>query len=129
MIDRSHVERAEETLGVVFPPLYRAWILEKNGGTVRFRDEEWTVNPLFDDTDRRTMRKTASHLVADTLFVRGYPTFPGNGVSIAQANVARLVLMPRGDDPKVLGEHVYYWDADLELFEVVADDVVALRRD
>jgi len=127
MIDAARIKNAEDGLGVTFPPVYRAWIRTRNGGTVRFKDETWTVNPIFDDTDRQTMRKTASHVVADTSFVRNYPTFPKGGVSIAQLNVSRLVLVPKADASQ-LGEQVYYWDPDSDEPELVADDVIALDR-
>lgn len=127
MIDAVRIKNAEDGLGVTFPPIYRAWILKKNGGTIRFKDETWTVNPIFDDTDRQTMRKTASHLVADTSFARGYPTFPSGGVSIAQLNVSRLVLMPRAD-AKRLEEQVFFWAPDVEEPELIANDVAELER-
>lgn len=95
MLDDVHIERLEQKLGVTLPRFYRAWIKNRNGGSLRFKDETWTIHPIFDDTDRTTARRTASHIGAETAYVRDYPTFPREGVAIAGSEErARLLLLP-----------------------------------
>lgn len=65
------LDGVEQAMGVRFPRVYRSWILARNGGTIDVLGEAWTVSPIFDETDRGTMRKASSHTSSPRLSSHG----------------------------------------------------------
>ncbi len=61
------VARAEQELGKRLPPELRKRLLANNGGDVAVEPwpELWTLYPVLDDSDRRGLRRTASHIVRE----------------------------------------------------------------
>ena len=58
----------------------------------------WQLHPVFDDSDRKRMGRTANHLVRETAVARGWSGFPAEAIAIgANGSGDRLVLMPAGE--------------------------------
>ena len=100
------VERAEEQLGRRLPQLLRERLLRNNGGDVLVRwedgeEEEWQLHPVWDDSDRDTMRRSSNHLVREQANAKEWPGFPRDAVSIAALDADQLVLTADQDEPKL----------------------------
>jgi SMI1 / KNR4 family (SUKH-1) len=116
------IRAAEDELGRRLPPALRDRLLKNNGGDIVVglsgeEDEHWELHPLWDPADRDTMRRSASHLVAEQGSAREWPGFPSNAVAIAQQDGDQLVLLPGEDDPQLW----FHETGDLERVEVVWD--------
>ena len=100
------VEAAEEQLGRRLPQRLRERLLRNNGGEVLVRwedgeDEQWQLHPVWDDSDRETMRRSSNHLVREQADAREWPGFPADAISIAALDGDQLVLTRGEDDPKL----------------------------
>ncbi|WP_237757822.1 SMI1/KNR4 family protein, partial [Anaeromyxobacter sp. PSR-1] len=58
----SLIREAETRLGRSLPVALRNRLIKNNGGSVRTADDDWELFPVWDPTDRGTMRKTACHM-------------------------------------------------------------------
>jgi hypothetical protein len=97
-VDESLVRDVESQLGRALPPALRLRLLHDNGGTVWTDDDEWTLHPVWDPTDRKRMARTAAHVVRETEQARSWPGFPAGAVSIASDGAGNhLVLRPGSD--------------------------------
>ena len=97
-VDRRFIERAEQQLGRALPETFVQRLLGDNGGEVEAAGETWQLHPVFDDSDRKRMGRTANHLVRETAVVRGWSGFPAEAIAIgANGSGDRLVLMPAGE--------------------------------
>jgi hypothetical protein len=100
------VDAAEEQLGRRLPLALRERLLRNNGGDVLVlweddEGEEWQLHPVWDETDRETMRRSANHLVREQALARAWPGFPADAISIATLDGDHLILAPGEDEPKV----------------------------
>jgi hypothetical protein len=98
-VSEAHLREAEARLGRSLPPALRARLLRDNGGAVECDGEEWQLFPVWDPTDRRTMRKTASHLVAETQRAASrWARFPVGAMAIAENGSGDLLVLRSGSD-------------------------------
>jgi cell wall assembly regulator SMI1 len=100
------VKAAEDELGRSLPPGLRERLLRNNGGEILVKwedgeDEEWQLHPVWDDSDRETMRRSSNHLVREQDSAKAWPDFPADAISIATLDGDQLVLLPDDDDPKL----------------------------
>jgi hypothetical protein len=96
---------AEKELGRQLPSTLRSRLLGDNGGDIRAAGREWQLHPVWDPTDRRTMRKTANNIAVETQAARAFPGFPEGALAIAADGTGdRLVLLPGAED-LVLWDH------------------------
>ncbi len=115
------MKAAEDQLGRPLPPRLRERLLRNNGGEVLVRwdgdEDEWQLHPVWDESNRETMRRSSNHLVAEQKSVRGWPDFPAGAIAIASLDGDRLVLLPDDDEPKLwLGD-----TSDVFVVQVVWD--------
>lgn len=97
--DEARLREAEAQLGWSLPAPLRERLLRDNGGSIRCDGDEWQLFPVWDPTDRRTMRKTAKHLVAETRqAVTGWAGFPPDAIAIAANGSGDLLILRRGSD-------------------------------
>jgi hypothetical protein len=109
--EERYIRDAELKLGVSFPPSLRARLLVANGGEVEVDDDTWQLHPVFDATDRTRIKRTANHIVRETASAREWSGFPPDAVAIGNNGTGdRLVLQPSPNDPRSLGETVFFWD-------------------
>ena len=113
------VREAEQQLGRTLPAALRERLLRDNGGDVLVciegeEDEEWQLHPVWDASDRETMRRSSNHIVAEQESARAYPDFPDGAISIAQYDGDQLVLLPDDDVPRLwLHETGDVWDVQV----------------
>jgi len=95
------VAAAEVALGRRLPELHRRRLIRKNGGEVQAAGEAWTLYPVWDDTDRKTVARTANHLIRENEALRrDWPDLiPPGFIAIADNGSGDLlVLGPERDD-------------------------------
>jgi hypothetical protein len=123
-VDIKFVERCAEKLGVKLPPAYVERICAKNGGDVTADGTNtWTLVPIFDDSDRRRLKRTCNDVVHETEFARGFFGFPADGVVIANDGCGNhLTLLPKSGNSDELGDAVFDWDHETGQIKKVAKD-------
>ncbi len=100
------VAAAETQLGRRLPEAHRVRLARENGGEVRADRQSWTLYPVWDASNRRTIARTANHILRENeAHRRDWPDIlPPNHFAIAD-NVGGdlLVLGPEADT-------VLFWD-------------------
>ena len=98
-VSDSLIRDAEARLGRSLPVALRDRLTRNNGGGVRTPDDDWELFPVWDPTDRRTMRKTANHIVAETQLARTRWTgFPPEAVAVGSNGAGDLLVLRAGRD-------------------------------
>src|SRR5687767_769770 len=116
------VAESEARLGVRLPDSLRAHLLVENGGEMEVDDEDWTIFPVADTSDRKRIARSASHIVAEAANARAWRGFPPSGVAIASSGGGDfLILLPDEADPTRLAPTVYRWDHETGLHHWLAD--------
>ena len=127
-VDIAIVRRTVSRLGLELPASYVAAMLEENGGSVDAAGDSWQVHPIFDDSDKKRLKRTCNDVIHETSEARGWNDFPPDAVSIAANGVGdHLILIPDPSKMKHLGEAVYRWDHETGEIERVADAFARLR--
>lgn len=103
------IQAAEQTLGVVLPAAHRAHLRAKNGGEMRAARDVWQVFPVFDTSNRKTMTRSANHIVLETANAHQWTGFPENGVAIAANGTGDLLVLMPGDTVDRLDAQVFHW--------------------
>ena len=101
------VATAEERLARRLPGPHRDRLIRENGGEVTAAGDSWTLYPVWDPTDRRTMGRTASHIVRENEARRKeWPgMLPEGVVAIADNGAGDLLVIVPGDDAIRLWDH------------------------
>ena len=104
-VSEERIIEVEQVLGRMLPRALRMRLMRDNGGEVIVEDGDWALHPVWDPTDRKTIGRTASHVLAETAAARSWASFPADGVSLASDGGGdRLIL--RGDSDQIfLWEH------------------------
>ena len=120
-LDIQFVKRTEAKLGRKLPLGYVAKMCRDNGGEVAADPDQWLLYPIFDDSDRKRLKRTCNDIVHETALAREWPDFPPEALAIGNNGGGdKLVLMA---DP--LSDHyadtVYWWDHETGEVNRVAD--------
>jgi hypothetical protein len=100
------VGAAEARLGRRLPEAHRQRLIRENGGEVRADRQVWTLYPVWDASNRKTIARTANHIIRENeAHRRDWPDiFPPNHFAIADNGGGDVLLLgPEGDD-------VLFWD-------------------
>ena len=117
-VDEPRIAAAEEALGRRLPDGLRERLQRDNGGELTVEgypgDEIWQLHPVWDDGDRRRIKRTANHIVSET--EENAEPLPDGAVVVATNNTADILVLPPGsDDPA-------WWDHETgELHPVTTD--------
>jgi len=107
---------AEAGLGRRLPQPHRRRLIRENGGEVEAAGEDWTLYPVWDDLDRRTIARTSNHVVRENeVLRREAPRLrPPGLVAIADNGAGDLLLLgPETDE-------ILHWDHETGLLTEVA---------
>lgn len=105
-VDESAIIRAEAALGRRLPDTLRARLMRDNGGEIDADNDVWALIPVFDDSDRRRLTRTANHIVRETDSARrGWRGFPEGAVVVADDGSGDLVVLLPGSDDFHLWRH------------------------
>jgi hypothetical protein len=104
---------AETILGRRLPPHHRARLVADNGGAVEAAGDDWQLFPVWDPTDRRTMGRTANHIVRENAALADWPGIPAGFLAIAANGTGDMLgLLP--DD-----ENIHHFDHETGSTNVV----------
>ncbi|WP_051695147.1 SMI1/KNR4 family protein [Caulobacter sp. UNC358MFTsu5.1] len=110
------IVEAEQALGRRLPPTFRERLTKDNGGEVATADDDWTIHPVWDPTDRRTIARTASHIVKEVDQARAWAGFPSDAIPLAINDQGdRIIVRAARDDPEV-------WDHETGLITPIDID-------
>ena len=100
------VAAAENALGRRLPEAHRSRLIRENGGEVEAAGEIWTLYPVWDDTDRKTVARTTNHILRENLALRrDWPdVMPPGFVAIADNGGGDMLVLRPGE------VDVLYWD-------------------
>lgn len=99
----ARLEALEVALRRRLPAAYRASMIRANGGYVDALGETWWLHPVFDDGDRRRLKRTCMDVLHETREAHG---LPDGALAIANNGAGDyLVLLPTGSTD--FGETVY----------------------
>lgn len=112
-VDEAAISAAEKQLGRSLPADHRERLMRDNGGEVRTLDDIWTLHPVFDESDRKRIARTANHILRETAAAKDWWGFPEDAVAIAANGTGDLlVLLPDYD-------RVHRWDHETGTAEPV----------
>ncbi|MBZ9650387.1 SMI1/KNR4 family protein [Sphingobium sp. 3R8] len=104
-VPEQRIVEAERTLGRMLLQRLRHRLMRDNGGDVSVGDDDWSLHPIWDPMDRKTMGRTASHILKETAAARSWSSFPPDGISLASNGSGdRVIICGRGDQ-LLLWEH------------------------
>lgn len=119
-LDMQFVKRAEAKLGRKLPLGYVAHMCRDNGGEVSAGTDFWNLFPIFDDSDRKRLKRTCNDIVRETASARQWPDFPNEALAIGNNGGGDLlVLLAEAEDRYT--ETVYWWDHETGDLHRVAD--------
>ncbi|MEQ1832156.1 MAG: SMI1/KNR4 family protein [Candidatus Eisenbacteria bacterium] len=120
----SFIESEEAKLGVRLPADLRARLLGNNGGEIATDDEDWSLFPVFDASDRKKAARSANHIARETQAAREWRGFPPSAVAIARNGSGDyLVLLPSVDKPGALDKKIYLWAHETGSLTVMAEAI------
>jgi hypothetical protein len=100
------VAAAEAKLGRRLPDAHRQRLVRTNGGEVKVSREWWTLYPVWDLSNRKTIARTANHILRENEALRReWPeVLPPETIAIADNGGGDLLVIRHGTDD------VYFWD-------------------
>lgn len=105
----ARLEAAERELGVRLPNEYRMRLFARNGGELSTDDDDWQVFPVLDPTDRKTLSRSANHIVLETRNARTWRGFPAGAVAIASNGAGDLLVLLPARTSNLLDPQVHLW--------------------
>ncbi len=101
------VAAMEVRLGRRLPDAHRDRLIRENGGEIRAGGEEWTLYPVWDPTNRKTMGRTGNHIVRENEALRRdwADMLPAGYIAIADNGGGDLLLLGPGSDEVLLWDH------------------------
>jgi len=125
--DIQCIEAAETTLGVSLPSGWRARLLSSNGGVLFVGEDDWTVFPVFDASDKKRASRSSNHIVRENQSAREWPSFPLHAIAVAANGIGDyLVFLPSEPSSPSLSERLFLWSHETGATCVVAENTAGL---
>lgn len=115
-VSEEKIAAAEAAIGRRLPKVHRMRLLRNNGGEVRALDDDWKLYPVWDPTDRKTIKRTANHLLNETATARKWHGFPDDAVALAADGCGNLLIARSEEDL------IEFWDHETGEAEPVEVD-------
>jgi hypothetical protein len=120
-LDIQFVKRAEAKLGRKLPLGYVVKMCRENGGQVLTGTDSWELYPIFDDSDKRRLKRTCNDIIRETASACKRPDFPPKALAIGHNGGGdELVLLPDQAKDRY-ADAVYWWDHETGELNKVAD--------
>ena len=124
-LDEKYIIKAEEDLGLPLPDDYRKSMMEENGGERDVSDEIWWLNPIFDTSDRKRLKRSTNHIIRETEAIAEYSHWPKNALYIANNGSGDALLFLRND--LTYGPEIFRWCHETGNTEKVANSFGDLK--
>jgi hypothetical protein len=94
----AQIARAEGELGRRLPEPLRQRLLTDNGGEITVAGDNWQLFPIFDDSDRKRISRTANHIIRETAEARKWRGFPSGAIAVGANDMGELLVLLRNSD-------------------------------
>ena len=127
-LDIQFVKRAEAKLGRKLPLGYVARMCRENGGDVATETDSWLLFPIFDDSDKKRLKRTCNDIIRETTSSRDWPEFPPEAIAIGNNGGGDKLVFLADPESDRYADAVYWWDHEtgelnrvVEAFEDLSD--------
>ena len=87
-----------------------------------FGPDVWELHPIFDDSDRKRLKRTCNDIVRETTSAREWHGFPPEAAAIGgNGSGDRLILLPDPNSGR-FGDAVFWWDHETGEINQVASN-------
>lgn len=115
-VSEDVIALAESALGRRLPEDLRARLARSNGGDISTAEDDWTLIPVRDHSDRKRLSRTSNDMIYETAQARKWHGFSKDGIAVASNGGGDfLVLLPGTDD-------VHHWEHETGAITVVEVD-------
>jgi SMI1 / KNR4 family (SUKH-1) len=129
-VDIQLVKRAEDKLGRKLPLGYVGKMCQHNGGEVECGSDSWNLHPIFDDSDKKRLKRTCNDIVRETKVARELtPDFPPSALVIGANGGGDLLVFVADSGSDHYGDSVYLWSHETGELNKVADDFAELASE
>lgn len=120
------IAETEARLGARLPASYRAAMMRRNGGSIEAEDEEWTLYPIRDGSDRKRLARTCNDILGETASCRAWDGFPATALAIGGNGGGDQLVFLR--DGAAYGPALYRWRYETRALAALAADFAAPGR-
>lgn len=113
--DLERIVAAERELGFQFPAAWRRSLERLNGGEFVLNGEDWSIHPVWDDSDPKRASRAANDVRRETGEARKWHGFPAAGIALANNGQGDLLIWMPGL------ASVHRWDHEEALIEDLGD--------
>jgi hypothetical protein len=128
-LDIQLVKRTEAKLGRKLPLGYVAAMCRDNAGEVATGSDVWWLYPIFDDSDRKRLKRTCNDIVRETASARQSPDFPREALVIGHNGGGDQLVLLADSQTDYYADAVYWWDHETGKVNKVADAFDELSRE
>lgn len=126
-VEEKFVELAEAELGAKFPESFRSRMIKSNGGCVEVSDDYYELNPFYDTSDKKRIKRTCNSIVHETKTYRGHYGLPHDLIVLGGNGGGDLLVYKIEEGGKV-DPKVYWRNRDTEELVIVANDFTELEE-
>ncbi|MFC3903776.1 SMI1 / KNR4 family (SUKH-1) [Acinetobacter marinus] len=134
-IDEKYILQTEHQLGLIFPPCFKAKMIQTNGGEVIADDDLWQLFPFFDQADKKRIKRTCNHITVETKQAQKWHGFPTDAIAIASNGSGDLLIFKKLENvqsnmqtnEQQLDDTVYRWSHETAELKVVAQHFDQLK--
>ncbi len=121
-LDQKWIDAAEQELGKVLPDGYKNRLKRDNGGEIDVIGDSWILHPAFDQSDRKRLKRTCNHVLAETRSSKSRIGFPEDAIAItANGSGDLLILLVDEESGASYDSMVWFWNHETGQVEPVAD--------
>lgn len=91
-VDEIYIFKAEDELGIQFPPSFRSKMMSVNGGEVSVGEDCFQLYPFYDTSDKKRIKRTCNSIVHETVKEREHYQMPENLVAIGNNGGGDLLV-------------------------------------
>lgn len=93
----------------------------ENGGEVDTETDHWWLYPIFDDSDRKRLKRTCNDIVRETERMQEWSDFPPDALAIGHNGGGDKLILLADSESDRYADAVYWWDHETGEVDEVAD--------
>jgi len=127
-VDERWIAETESKLGVRFPDGFRSRMQADNGGEITTAHDAWQLYPIYDQSDRRRIRRTCNDIVRETGSAREWAGFPEHAIAIgSNGSGDQLVYIRDPASNELLGAELFIWNHETRQLEPTGSPLESLE--